>query len=214
MVVFTLLLNRVHIFLQFLCLIWSEKHGNERVNPESSQSMFLDRCDWENIFGLYVTKTESKIKCKHDSKVLSYRCIEIVLRNFVQFILMLVEFFILIVWVSQAKVWFSTTSETQNKLNNTHYVTVLSTCVCWVYVSDALPLSIEFLCVMYNIFSSTNISPEDIFQEIAFLWFNIFWQLVISCGSKSLKDPTKATKRVSKVMKKNLGLIGWLCSIH
>lgn len=118
---------------------------------------------------------------------------------------MLVEFFILIVWkvwVSQAKVWFSTTSETQNKLNNTHYVTVLSTCVCWVYVRDALPLSIEFLCMMYNMFSSTNISPEDIFQEIAFLWFNIFWQLVISCGSKSLKDPTKATKRVSKVMKK------------
>ena len=67
-----------YFFLQFLCLIWSEKHGNERVNPESSQSMFLDRCDWENIFGLYVTKTKSKIKCKHDIKVLSYRCIEIV----------------------------------------------------------------------------------------------------------------------------------------
>ena len=36
MVVFTLLLNTVHVFLPFLCLIWTEKHGNERVRLKSS----------------------------------------------------------------------------------------------------------------------------------------------------------------------------------
>ena len=31
MVLFTWLLNRVHV-LQILCLIWTEKHGSEKVN--------------------------------------------------------------------------------------------------------------------------------------------------------------------------------------
>ena len=31
MVVFTLLLNRAHVF-HILCLIWIEKHGSERIN--------------------------------------------------------------------------------------------------------------------------------------------------------------------------------------
>ena len=35
MVVFTLLLNRIHVFfLQILCLIWTEKHDSEEVNAQ------------------------------------------------------------------------------------------------------------------------------------------------------------------------------------
>ena len=44
MVVFTLLLDRVHVFTIFLCLIWTEKHGNERVNVHMHSSICYQCC--------------------------------------------------------------------------------------------------------------------------------------------------------------------------
>ena len=36
MVVFTLLLKRLRVFAECLCLIWTEKYGNEGVNIRES----------------------------------------------------------------------------------------------------------------------------------------------------------------------------------
>ena len=44
MVLFTLLLNRVNVFLQFLCLIWTEKHGSEGVKGSSLHTRPLLSC--------------------------------------------------------------------------------------------------------------------------------------------------------------------------
>ena len=66
-VVFMLLLNRVHV-LQFSCLIWAEKHGIERVNKSHGYMYVCLTAHWKYLILVKTCLSIEKIQLFENKK--------------------------------------------------------------------------------------------------------------------------------------------------